>query len=164
MIRSNIMRVVLAVGSIMVIISVVLSAVFLATKEVRNVITIKLVNGETECIEFDNLALVPGEECGYIVRFERAVGNDYTLTMDFVELEEKNLKNFARVKIIADGELIYDELLATAFEDENLILPVDFEERKNTELNVIYYLPIDVGNEAKNAEAIFELHVTASNE
>ena len=40
----------------------------------------------------------------------------------------------------------------------------DFRENKNTELKVIYYLPLDVGNEAKNAEAIFELQLTASNE
>jgi hypothetical protein len=29
---------------------------------------------------------------------------------------------------------------------------------------MVYYLPVDIGNEAKNAEAVFELLLTASNE
>ena len=39
-----------------------------------------------------------------------------------------------------------------------------FGEDKNTEFQIVYYLPIDVGNEAKNAEALFGLMLTASNE
>ena len=50
------------------------------------------------------------------------------------------------------------------FEAENINLPVDFSEGKNTELKITYYLPIDIGNEAKNAEAIFELRFESSNE
>ena len=33
-----------------------------------------------------------------------------------------------------------------------------------TPFEIVYYLPIDVGNEAKNAVAVFELHLTAYNE
>ena len=51
-----------------------------------------------------------------------------------------------------------------AFEKEKIVLPVDFDEGENTELKIVYYLPLDVGNEAKNAEAVFELLLTASNE
>ena len=164
MLRSNLMRVVLIVGSILIIIAVTITGWLLATEEERNVINVELAIGETECIEFDSLALVPGEECGYTVRFKKAAGNEYTLKMDFVELEEKTLKDFARMKIISGGEIIYDDLLAAVFEDENIVLPVNFAEKQNTELNIVYYLPIEVGNEAKKAEAIFELYVTASNE
>ena len=68
------------------------------------------------------------------------------------------------MKIVSNGETVYDELLATAFEDEILVLPVDFNEGINTELKIVYYLPLEVGNEAKNAEAVFEVLLTASNE
>ena len=68
------------------------------------------------------------------------------------------------MKIVANGEVISDELLADAFEKEKIVLPVDFDEGENTELKIVYYLPLDVGNEAKNAEAVFELLLTASNE
>jgi hypothetical protein len=68
------------------------------------------------------------------------------------------------VKIISGDEVICDELLAKVFEDDDIVLPVDFAEDKNTELKIVYYLPVDIGNEAKNAEAVFELLLTASNE
>ena len=74
------------------------------------------------------------------------------------------MKNYARVKIFANGEVVSDEQLADAFENEKIILPVDFDEGKNTELKIVYYLPLEVGNEAKKAEAFFELLLKASNE
>ena len=79
-------------------------------------------------------------------------------------MKEKTLKNFARVKIISNGETVHDELLASAFDSEDLKLTVNFAKKRNTELSIVYYLPIEVGNEAKNAEADFEIHLTASNE
>ncbi len=127
-------------------------------------IEVKLEDGKTELLAFENLSLVPGEKCEYIVKLEKSGADKYDLNLDFVEIEEKTLKNYARVKIIANDEVIRDELLAEVFENEDIVLPIDFKENKNTELTIVYYLPIDVGNEAKNAEAIFELLLTASNE
>ena len=63
-----------------------------------------------------------------------------------------------------NGEVILDELLVDAFEHEELVLPVQISKGINTELEIIYYLPIEVGNEAKNATADFELLVRASEE
>ena len=31
-------------------------------------------------------------------------------------------------------------------------------------MKIVYYMPIEIGNEAKNAEAIFDLLLTATNE
>jgi ribonuclease-3 len=55
-------------------------------------------------------------------------------------------------------------LLADAFESDAIVLPVDFSQNRNTELTVTYYMPSEVGNEAENAEAIFDLRIVASNE
>jgi hypothetical protein len=154
----------LVVGSVMIIIGVALMGWVLATEDERGAIVVKLRDGETRVVKFEALALVPGEECEYIVQMKKVSTSQYYLKLDFVEIEEKTLKNYARVKIIANDKVIFDELLADAFEKENIVLPVDFNQGKNTELNIVYYLPIDVGNEAKNAEAVFELLLTASNE
>ena len=80
-----------------------------------------------------------------------------------LETEEGTLKHYARVKILANDEVLHDELLATAFENDNIVIPIDFRKDKNTELKIVYYLPLEVGNEAKNTEAVFELQLTASN-
>ena len=130
----------------------------------RNVLKLSLQTGESQSVEFENLHLIPGESCEYTVRLKKGDTSKYDLELDFVEGEEKTLKNFAYVKILSGNEILYDELLAEAFESEKIVIPVDFGKDKHTEFDIIYYLPIDVGNEAKNAEAIFELELTATNE
>ena len=162
--KSNLMRIILIVGSVLIIVGVSLMTWMLVTEDDRNNIEVNLSDGKTEAIAFEALSLVPGEQCEYTVTLKSEQAKKYDLTLDFVETEEKTLKHYARVKIIANGETVCDELLADAFEKDDIVLPVDFSEGKNIELTIVYYLPIDVGNEAKRAEAVFELLLTASNE
>ena len=164
---NNFKRAVLVAGSVLILIGVALMTWMLTTEEARSDIEIRITEETFEVVEFEGLGLLPGEECEYIVAFKGDRAESYTVTLDFVELDEGDrgtLKNFAYVKIEADGEVICDLLLSEAFEKEDIVLPVDFKEGVNTEFKVVYYLPIDVGNEAKNAEADFELLITASNE
>ncbi len=162
--KSKLIRILLIVGSVLIIVGVSLIGWMQATEEERNVIQVHLEDGKTQSVAFENLSLIPGEACEYTVKLEKSGGDPYELKLDFVETKEGALKNFARVKLIANGETVCDELLATIFESEDITLSVDIGEKKNTELNIVYYLPIEIGNEAKNAEAIFELLLTASNE
>ena len=158
----NFMRIILIAGGALILIGVALVGWMYSNKDETSEIVVKLDEGKTELVEFERLSLLPGEECEYTVRLKRSDINKYEMKLDFVETEEGTLKNFARVKILSGGELVYDELLATAFEDEKITLSVDFAAEKNAELKIVYYLPLDVGNEAKNAEAMFELQFTAS--
>lgn len=163
MTRSRIMQILLIMGSVLVIIGVNLVGWVTSTRDERNVIDVQLAEGETEKIEFENLGLIPGEECEYVLSLKKGEKNSYDLNLKFTELEEKTLKQFARVKIIFKDEILHDELLADVFEGDDIVVHVDFEKEKKTELKIVYYLPIDVGNEAKNAEAIFELLLTSKN-
>ena len=163
--KSNLMRIILIAGSVLIIVGVSLMGWMLATEDERGVIEVKLEEGKTESLVFEDLSLVPGEECEYTVQLKKTSASKYDLELDFVDIDdEKTLKNYVRVKIVIDSEVISDQLLADAFENEKIVLPVDFKEGENTELKIVYYLPLDVGNEAKNSEAVFELLLTASNE
>ena len=163
--KSKIMRIILVAGSLLIIVGVSLMGWMLSTEDERGVINVKLEDDKTESLAFKNLTLVPGEECEYVIKLEKSGVNKYDMELDFVDKdEEKTLKNFARVKIISGDEVVCDELLVDAFGNERIVLPVDFDEGKNTELKIVYYLPIEVGNEAKKAEAVFELLLKASNE
>jgi dihydroneopterin aldolase len=89
----------------------------------------------------------------------------YDVSLVFVDKDkDMTLKHYARVKIMLGEEVVCDELLADVFENDDIVLDVDLTEKKSTELKIVYYLPIEIGNEAKNAEAVFELQLTASNE
>lgn len=164
MTKGRFMRIVLILGSVLILIGVALMTWMLITEIDRNNIEVYLSDDKTHTIEFKNLSLVPGESCEYYVKLKSENAKKYDLSLDFVETEDKTLKNFAYVKILSKDKVICDELLSSVFENKNIVLPVDFEAATNTELTIVYYLPIDVGNEAKNAEAVFELLIKASNE
>ena len=160
--KKQFMRMVLIVGSALILIGITMVGWMLANKKEPNAIEVQLADGKTQSEKFENLALIPGEACEYTIKLKKSEADQYQLKLNFVETEEKTLKNYARVKILAGDETVYDELMATAFENDGTVLSVDFAKEKNTELKIVYYLPIDIGNEAKNAEAIFELQLTAS--
>ena len=162
--KSNLMRIILIVGSIFIIVGVSLMTWMLTTEDERNVIKVSVDEGKSETVKFDALSLVPGDECEYTVKLKKGGADKFDMKFDFVETVDGVLKDYARVKIIVQDTVVYDDLLANTFENENIVLPVDFGVDKNTEFKILYYLPLEVGNEAKNAEALFELILTASNE
>lgn len=163
--KSKLMRSVLIIGSILIIVGVALMMWLLATEDERNnVIKISLDAGDSKPIEFEALCLLPGDECEYEVELIKGTTSTFYIDFNFVETGEGTLKDYARVKVISAGNTLYDALLADAIDRENILFPVDFDKDQNTKFKVVYYLPIDVGNEAKNAEANFELILTASKE
>lgn len=147
----------------MTIAGILLMYQVLESKDDQQVITVHIQEGEIETVEFADLTLIPGSSSQYTIKIKSDAAVDCVLAMDFVEMEDSPLKDFAYVKILSDDGIIYDALLADAF-GQVLTIPVHFDLLRNTELTVVYYMPLEVGNEAKNAEAHFELHLTASNE
>ncbi len=162
--KSGFMRILLLAGSVLILVGVALMTWMVMTAEDRTVINLELEPNGTYELSVEELCLIPGEEVAYTIKLNSNKADRYDLRLDFEELEEKTLKNYARVKIASGDKILYDELLATAFDEENLAFPVDFEKEINTEFILVYYLPIDVGNEAENAQAVFDLQITASNE
>ena len=160
--KSKLMQIILIVGSILIIVGVSLMTWMLATEDDRNVIRVQIDEGESKPVKFEALTMVPGDECEYSVKLVKGGTNKFDLKFDFEETGDGTLKNYARVKIIVRDNVVYDDLLVNTLENKNILLSVDFGEDKNTEFQIVYYLPIDVGNEAKNAEALFGLMLTAS--
>ena len=72
------------------------------------------------------------------------------------------LKNFVRVKILSGETELYDELLADAMKGEGTTVHVNFDKDENTELKLVYYMPLEVGNEAKLAASDFQLNIVSS--
>ncbi|MBQ8496559.1 MAG: hypothetical protein IJ489_03780 [Clostridia bacterium] len=163
MTRNRLMRILLILMSILILIGIVLMRCTPNRLTANGgIIKVLLSDRKTQIIEFEELCLIPGEECEYLVKLENTSAEQCNVTLNFREIEEKTLKNFVRVKMISDGELLCDELLADMFEHENIVLPVDFTKNKNTELKIVYFMPLETGNEAKNTETVFELRITAN--
>lgn len=148
---------IIAIGVLIAVGAVLL--VCIALSDGQDVIYLAPDDGKTHAVEFENLKLLPGERCEYTVTLKGDL-SDCGVLLDFEEKEDKTLKNFARVKISANGNTVCDELLADVFGADVISLAAD---GKQTELEIVFYIPEDVGNEAKNAEAVFELLITAGN-
>ena len=161
--RIKIIRVIMVILSVMSLTAVAISGWMLATRDDREVVHVDL-DGQIDPIGFENLCLIPGESCSYTFRLDGSVAKEYDVHLCFEEREEKTLKNFAFVRIESNGQVLCDELMATAFAGEGIDLHVDLSEAKYQELTITYYMPLEVGNEAQNAEAIFDLVITAVNE
>lgn len=160
--RRKILRILMSIASLLIILGVVLMVRMCTRAEDPNVIVVHLEDNEG--IKFEHLCLIPGESCEYRVSVYSDMAKQCDLQFDFVESQEDILKHYAYVRIESGGEVVYDKRLAEAFEDEAICAVADFRENKNTEFTIVYYLPIEVGNEAENAEAVFELLISARNE
>lgn len=130
----------------------------------NDIITVELDEGVTKEVVFKKLNLAPGESCDYTLFFEREEVTAYGVTFSFEEEGDLELKNYVYVRLEANGAVIYDKLLAEAFEDEIVNLHVDPAVTGSHGITITYYLPKDVGNEAQKAQSSFKLLVTATTE
>ena len=162
--RNTIIRTLIVVGSLLIITGIVIIALMTSTSDNPGIVNVDMDNSKPQAVEFNNFDLVPGSSCEYEIKFNGSRFKQYTVALEFVEKENKSLKDYLRVKIISGDKEIYDNLLANAFSDIPLALSVDFDKGLNTDLKLVYYLPIEVGNEAKNADADFELLFKAESE
>ena len=161
--RLKIIRIIMVILSVLTLVGVGMMGWMLATREDREVVRIDL-DEQIDPIGFENLCLIPGESCTYTLRLKGDVAKKYDVHLQFVETEDKTLKHFAFIRIESNGAVLCDELMATVFEGEGIDLHVDLKKSKQQDIVITYYMPIEVGNEAQNAEAIFDLLITASNE
>lgn len=131
----------------------------------KSVIKVSVIPNEPQAVTFEQLSLVPGESCEYTLLLSSEYAEKYQLIL---KSEDQNLshtlKNYACVRMEKEGQVLCDELLASALVSEDMVLTVDFSDREKNEIKIIYYMPEDVGNEAQNAEADFKLLITAQNQ
>lgn len=131
----------------------------------KTVIKVDLTPDEPSTVSFKNIGLRPGESCVYTLKLNNEYADEYDLTLDFLDsAPELTLKQYAYVRLEMDGQVLCDELLSSAFEREDITAVVNFTGKDVCEIKVTYYMPEDVGNEAQDAEAKFELIITAENE
>lgn len=169
--RRRLLQIIVSAASVLIVVGVILMGVIMNTEEDRSVIHVDLDKGEENSteqkVDFESLALLPGESCEYTLVLEGEESDRYDVTLSLYENQaEKNhtLKNFVFLRIESGENVVCDMLLRDVYASEGFTLPVDQTTGENTELRFVYYLPADVGNEAQNAEAFFGLKITASNE
>ena len=160
--RETIMRVGIIVIAVLILCGVILT-LLLWNENVRgNVFDIGL-DGNISPIEFEGLKMVPGDSVEYKLAFKGRDAKEYNVSLDFADVDpDGTLKNFIRIKILSGETELYDELLADAMDGKSLGIKVNFKKAENTELKLVYYMPLEVGNEAKLATSDFRLNIIST--
>lgn len=156
------MRVGIIVIAVLILCGVILTLLLMNDRVRGNVFDIGL-DGNISPIEFEGLKMVPGDSVEYKLAFKGRDAKEYNVNLDFTDVDpDGTLKNFVRIKILSGETEIYDELLADAMNGKTLDLKVNFKKAENTELKLVYYMPLEVGNEAKLATSDFRLNITST--
>ena len=160
--RTLLMRVGIILIAVFIIVGVVLTLLLMNERNRGNVLDIGL-DGTISPIEFGGFKMVPGDATEYKLAFTGRAAGAYDTVLSFSDADPSGrLKDFIRVRILSGQTEIYDELLADAMNGKSVSLRVDFEKNENTELILIYYMPLEVGNEAKLTTADFRLNITSN--
>lgn len=124
-------------------------------------LNVKIESGEEEVVEFDALGLLPGQSTEYNLYLTTNDGPTKSVRLEFREKEDSPLADFVRVQIFANDEEICDELLADLMSGGDVILDGDLTAAEEFKITIVYYMPEEVGNEAANTEAWFDIYVSA---
>ena len=163
--QNTAIRVVLIVACVMLIAGSVLTGYMLLNLDSRNIIDVELDHEGNAFVEFSTVTISPGESKEYTMEVSSSLPGDCIVTLDFSEIGDGDLKNYMYAVVEVEGVVICDNLLADIIDSEEpLSTPCRVSKKENFEVKVKYYIPLDVGNEAKNAFADYLLHLTVSNE
>ena len=136
MTSSRFMRIVLVAASVLIIVGVSLLAVIMTTSDDRNHINVSVGDGKSETIEFDNLGLVPGEQCEYRITLKGENARKYDLSLDFSESEENEEKTLTIMEITSALKEKSDNTLSESeyYHIANLIVGAvtEFKKSKQT--------------------------------
>lgn len=158
----------LTATAVMIVIGVALVFWAMWNEKEVNVISVQLSDGASAPVEFNDLCLLPGESTEYTICFSSYSSKKYQVKLDFLEDDDKKeyntLKHYVKVRIEVGEKVVCDNILKDVIDGKVIDFPVDVGSGMNTKVKVTYYLPDDVGNEAKGAKADFKLHINASNE
>ena len=127
-----------------------------------NIINLDIEDGECEKVEFKEFYILPGESCSYVLRLNMKTYGNYSLNLDFERVSSQNLEKYVNVKILVGGRTLCDTPLSELLSDENQGINYLMSSWLPENVEIIYYIPEEVGNEAQGAYTTFDLNITAS--
>lgn len=127
-------------------------------KDLTNKIVVKADGRVHEIVEVANMTLVPAETKLYEVDLYAKMADNYTITMDFIELEDGGLGKFVDVVIKNDQLLIYEGKLDALFDTELLVFQTHLSDSPQN-ISITYTMDGSTGNDAKKAFSTFNIDI-----
>ena len=110
-------------------------------------------------LKVPSLKLVPGGEEEYEVGVKCEATGLYEVEISYHERSDGGLKAFVNAFVSLGDEQASEKALAELIGGEPLVFDWTFEEGEAMPLRIRYEMPFDVGNEAKNTSASFDVKI-----
>ena len=159
--RDTIITWVMAILCLLCLVAVGITAYMILTDRGDFFFSIE-VDGQEDMLEFESVGLIPGGEASYTVELEGKLDFASTLNLRFVADEDQPLADFVYAKVYIDGNLQCDELLSALLQRSKTVIYCPLSRGETREVKITYYMPIDVGDDAKRTEASFLLYISMS--
>ena len=108
-------------------------------------------------LEVEHLALVPGSKTEYTVNMTCRIEGNYDLTLTFEQVKESPLKDYVIIEVLHEDEILETALLCDVLAGEPLLSRCYLSPQDSSRLTIRFRMPEDVGDDAKNLTADFDI-------
>lgn len=137
----------------------------MAHEDFEENITVSKEGTTTDTVEVNNLSLYPTDSRAYTVHLKCKASGTYGILLDFEEKRDGGLKPYVDVTIKADGKTVFVGQLAALLSGESTPqFSGELSGERPFDIEIIYTMPREVGNEAQNAFADFNVNLTIEKE
>ena len=146
---------------------VTLIAVWLGYNWMRNpdsTFEIMLAKGYSQSVDFGNLELIPGESRQYDIDLTSKISSKNDLEFSFEELSESPLAEYIYCEIKIGDTILCDTRLDNLLDKRSLPYTTDMKIGEPLRVDVRFYMPSSVTNEAQGKTASVRLNINATNE
>ncbi len=105
--------------------------------------------------------LCPGMRVSYEIHLKANEGDRFGITMDFEKTDTDSLAQFVDVEIRLSGEKIDGAKLSEYLGGRQITFPTEFDSTSEIDIEIVYGMGIDVGDDAQNTTADFNIILSA---
>lgn len=134
---------------------------FVGQEKYVNEKTIALGEERQDEMDVKLSGLCPGMSRLYEINLRANSGDGFKITMAFERAEADSLAQFVDVEVRACGETVDSAKLSEYLDGKQISFPVKFDGVSEINVEIVYSMGRDVGDEAQNAEADFKIVISS---
>ncbi len=108
-------------------------------------------------MEVNLSGLYPGMSISYEIHLKANKGDTFDITMEFEKTDKDSLARFVDVEVRLNGEGIDSAKLSEYLGGRQIAFSAEFDDAPEIDIEVVYSMSIDVGDDAQNTTADFNI-------
>ncbi len=137
----------------------------MAHEDFEENITVSKEGTTTSTVAVHDLALLPAASRTYTVHLRCKASGTYRILLSYEEKANGGLKPFVNVTVRADGEIVWNGTLQELLDGNTCpTFSGELQEKDSFDVQITYDMPQEIGNEAKDTFADFDVHFTIEKE